>query len=89
MIDFFSTNDSSNDYKISHSLNLADQNNSNTNSNQNENNQYQNNQHNDYNNINNNNNYSLMSNDDDLAFDALNPFEKFCKLCDNPKPSNM
>jgi hypothetical protein len=24
-----------------------------------------------------------------LMFDSLNPFEKLCKLCDNPTPSNM
>ncbi len=32
---------------------------------------------------------SSISNDDDIVFDALGPFEKLCKQCDNPTPSNI
>ena len=32
---------------------------------------------------------SSLSNDDDIVFEALGPFEKLCKLCVNRSPSNM
>lgn len=85
MIDFFSTNDS--DYKTANSINIPD-------SSSDQSNLIQSSESNDSDSSSCNNNlssntYSLMSNDDEPSFDALNPFEKFCKLCDNPTPSNM
>lgn len=32
--------------------------------------------------------YTYNTSDEEM-FDALNPFEKLCKLCENPTPSNM
>lgn len=48
---------------------------------------------NNHSNNNNNNIYDYStaygSTDDELLFDSLGPFEKLCKLCDDPTPSHL
>ena len=78
---YFSVNGQSNDYSSNSNDNNMDCNSNNRND--------MNNGGNNGDNINNCYGSSMLSNDDDMVFDALGPFEKLCKLCDNPTPSNM
>ena len=78
MMLYFSVNDQSSDYSNSHSNSAYNSNNSNN--------------HGDNDNDNNSNSYSsILSNkvDEELVFDSLGPYDKLCKLCENPTPSNM
>jgi hypothetical protein len=76
MMLYFSVNDQSSDYSNSHSNNYSNNNGNNNGENDNDN-------HNSYS--------SILSNkvDEELVFDALGPFDKLCKLCENATPSNM
>ena len=79
MMLYFSVNDQSSDYSNSHGNNAY----SNSNSNKPGDND---------NDSNNSNSYSsILANkvDEESQFDALGPFDKLCKLCENPTPSNM
>ncbi|RMZ95186.1 serine threonine- phosphatase 4 regulatory subunit 1 [Brachionus plicatilis] len=75
MIDFFSISNS-NDYKITSSISLPEQSDS---SEENKSASSSNMENISY-------NYSAS---DEEIFDALNPYEKLCKLCENPTPSNI
>jgi len=78
MMLYFSVNDQSSDYSNSHGHNSY-------------NNQNNNHGDNDSDSNNSNSYSSILSNkvDEEMVFDSLGPFDKLCKLCENPTPSNM
>lgn len=75
MIDFFSLSNA-NDYKITSSISLPGHGDST------EENKSSSSSHME------NISYTYNTSDEEM-FDALNPYEKLCKLCENPTPSNM
>ncbi|CAF0880913.1 unnamed protein product [Brachionus calyciflorus] len=80
MIDFISLTDSPMDYKLTNSISIPTQNESGNDSNNTATNSNNNS-------VNFSTGYNFINEED--AFDALNPFEKLCKLCENPTPTNI